>query len=118
MSTARTCAPPSISRRTRCPPMKPPAPVTSTGLDTTVTLTRKPAPPRQQLEVGPDHEADQLFEARPRLPAEVGPRLREVADQMVDLRGADEALIELHVALPIVDTGLVERDLHALAHRV
>src|ERR1700733_14210999 len=39
---------------------------------------------RQQLEVGVDHEADELLEAHPRLPAHLAFGFGGVADELVD----------------------------------
>src|SRR5919199_2585427 len=71
----------------------------------------------EQRAVGVDHEADQLLEARPRLPAEHPLGLLAVADQVVDLGGSLERLVHHDV---IVDPhpGLVEGDVHALTNRV
>src|SRR5436305_14719195 len=71
----------------------------------------------EQLEVGVDHETDELLEARGRLPAEVDLGLRRVADELIDLGGAHEGRVEQHVARPAGETVMVEGDLAALARR-
>ena len=42
------------------------------------------------FEIGIDHHLDELAERGPRLPAQRLARLRRVADEVVDLRGAEE----------------------------
>src|SRR3954469_10909280 len=73
---------------------------------------------RENFEVGPCHQADELLEAGPRAPPELALRLAVVADQVVDLGRTQVPLVDAHVAPPVGDPGLVERDLHALLHRV
>ena len=67
------------------------------------TLAGKPRPAAERLEVRARHEPDELLEARLRLPAELRLGLRRVADQLVDLGGAQERRVDAHVALPVVD---------------
>src|SRR3954470_7095142 len=55
----------------------------------------------QQLEVGLDHPLDHLLERRARGPAELLARLGRVADQVLDLGRAQEALVDAHVLLGI-----------------
>jgi hypothetical protein len=66
------------------------------------------------LAVGVDHHPHELLEADGRLPAERRLRLGVVADQEVDLRGAEVALVDRDVVVPVeidVTERLVEEPL-------
>src|SRR3954454_15762607 len=71
----------------------------------------------EQLEVRVHHQADERLEARSRLPAELVPRLRVVADQMLHLGWAQVARVDPNVLLWI-QVHLVEGHVHQLAHAV
>src|SRR5215471_21275767 len=95
---------------------------------------RPPAFLGDRLEVGFDHFLDQLLERGAMPPAELGPRLRGVAEQRIDLGRTEIARIDLdqHLAGRSVDSLLVdalaaprdrlagerERALDELAHRM
>src|SRR3954469_13242499 len=72
---------------------------------------------RQEVEVGADHQADQLLEVRLRLPAELALGLGRVADEQVDLGRALERVVDPHARLPL-EPDLVERDLDTAPHGV
>src|SRR5215217_4650885 len=52
---------------------------------------------REQLQVGVDHQPHHLLERRARLPAELLARLAGIADQVLHLRRAHDALVDVHV---------------------
>ena len=55
----------------------------------------------QGSQVGVDHHADQLLEADLRLPAELLPGLRRIADEQVDLGRTEELLVDHYMVLPV-----------------
>src|SRR4051794_4036208 len=106
-SGATTCTRPASMRAAPTPPAR----VTITGSGVVALLAG------DELEVGLHHHADELGEGRVGLPAQLGPRPRRVADQEIDLGGAEEALVDHDVLLPRqVDVG--EGQLAELPDRV
>src|SRR5688500_361194 len=71
----------------------------------------------RQLAVGVDHQPRQIRREHLGLPAQHFPGLGRVPDQRIDLRGAQVAIVELDVALP-VQPGVVESELDEVPHRV
>src|SRR5215217_6278659 len=51
----------------------------------------------EQLQVGVHHQLDHLLERGARLPPKLLARLARVADQVLDLGGAQEALVDPHM---------------------
>src|SRR5262245_19910975 len=70
---------------------------------------------RDPLEIRVDHHPDQPREIERRPPAQLRPRLRAVANQVLDLGGADETLVEPDVILPS-EADAIERDLDEIAY--
>src|ERR671915_650762 len=86
------------------------APGISAGL-----LLRYSAP--EEVEVGIDHQTNHLLKACARRPAELLARRACVADEVLHLRGAEEARVDPDVVVR-VELDMVEGDPHELANRV
>src|SRR5919106_5786454 len=71
----------------------------------------------EEVEIGIDHQTNHLLKACARLPAELHARLARVPDQVLHLRGAEEARVDPDVVVGI-DPDMVECDPHELADRV
>jgi hypothetical protein len=71
----------------------------------------------EQPIVAIDHQPDQLVKAASRPPAKLRLRLGRIADQMINLRGALQGLVNYNVVVGI-HAGLVERDLQTLPHQM
>src|SRR2546426_3796786 len=70
----------------------------------------------EALDVRVDHDFREVLELGLRLPSEDALRLPRVPAEVVDLRGAEVLLVDLHVRLPIRDAGDAERLFHELAN--
>src|SRR5438270_8657080 len=83
-------------------PRKPAPPVTTTRLSDQ-RISSLPAAPRglERRHVRVHHQARQLPEGRPRLPAQLLPRPRGVADEQVHLGGAVVLRVYFDVAAPV-----------------
>src|SRR5918996_1760094 len=71
----------------------------------------------EEVEIGIDHQTNHLLEACARLPAELLARLARVADQVLHLRGAEEARVDPDVLVGI-EPDVLEGDPHEVADRV
>src|SRR5207247_1632930 len=91
-SPCTTCPAPRSAAATTGP-AKPAMPVTKTRIAPSAAL--------QALQVGAHHHLDQLAEGDARRPAEHAPRLGGVAHQALDLGGAEQRRVPVHVLAPL-----------------
>src|SRR2546427_4952044 len=70
----------------------------------------------QALDVRFDHDFREVLELGLRLPSEDALRLPRIPAEVVNLRGPEVLLVNLHVRLPIRDPRGAERLLHELAN--
>src|SRR3954464_9883489 len=105
------------SRATASPRMPPPTTARSHSSGATATSARLLLghASGQQLQVGVDHQLDHVLERGARVPAELVARLAGVADQVLDLGRAQEALVDADVIVG-VEAGVREGEVDQLAH--
>src|SRR5919112_4527090 len=106
------------SRATASPRIPPPTTARShsSGAATSASLLLRYAA-REQVQIGVDHQLHHLLEGGRRTPAQLLARLARVADQVLDLRRAQEALVDPHV-VGRVEPHVRERHVDQLAHRM
>src|SRR5215213_4798176 len=107
------------SRATARPRMPPPTTARSHSSGATATSARLLLghAAGQQLQIGVDHPLDHLLERRARRPAELLARLAGIADQVLDIRRMEEALVDADVIVWI-EPDVREGEIDQLAHRV